>query len=69
NMMVAFYRESIKKRSQYISLSEAVLDIYKAPYTSFGDDLAKIYIGRKASDMSVRDTLLLRFQGGINGAL
>lgn len=69
NMMVAFYRESIKKGNNYISLVEAVLDIYKASYYSYENDQAKIYIGRKASDSSPRDTILLKFQGGISTAL
>ncbi|MDR2815305.1 MAG: carboxypeptidase-like regulatory domain-containing protein [Proteiniphilum sp.] len=69
HMMVAFYRESIKKGSNYISLVETVLDIYKASYSSYSDDQAKIYIGRKATDISPRDTVLLKFQGGISGAL
>ena len=69
NMMVAFYRESIKKGSNYISLVEAVLDIYKASYRSFSNDQAKIYIGRKATDIAARDTILLKFQGGISDAL
>ena len=68
-MMVAFYRESIKKGSNHISLVEAVLDIYKSSYRSYSDDQAKIYIGRKATDVSPRDTLLLKFQGGISTAL
>lgn len=69
HMMVAFYRESVKKGSNYISLVETVLDIYKASYSSYGNDLAKIYIGRKATDISPRDTVLLKFQGGISDAL
>ena len=68
-MMVAFYRESIKKGSNYISLVEAVLDIYKASYRSYNEDQAKIYIGRKATDVSPRDTVLMKFQGGISAAL
>ncbi|MDD3789399.1 MAG: carboxypeptidase-like regulatory domain-containing protein [Petrimonas sp.] len=69
NMMIAFYRESIKKGSNYISLVEAVLDIYKASYSSFQNDQARIYIGRKATDISPRDTILMKFQGGISDAL
>lgn len=69
NMMVAFYRESIKKGSNYISLVEAVLDVYKSSYRSFENDQARIYIGRKATDISPRDTILLKFQGGISDAL
>ncbi len=69
NMMVAFYRESIKKGTRHISLVEAVLDIYKASYRSFSKDQARIYIGRKATDIALRDTILLKFQGGISDAL
>ncbi|ULB35591.1 MULTISPECIES: carboxypeptidase-like regulatory domain-containing protein [Proteiniphilum] len=69
NMMVAFYRESVKKGSNYISLVETVLDVYKASYRSYSNDQAKIYIGRKATDISPRDTVLLKFQGGISDAL
>ena len=69
NMMVAFYRESVKKGSRYISLVEAVLDVYKATYRSYSNDQARIYIGRKATDISPRDTILMKFQGGISDAL
>lgn len=69
SMMVAFYRESIKKGSNYISLVEAVLDIYKESYKSYRDDQARIYIGRKATDINPKDTIFLKFQGGINDAL
>lgn len=69
HMMVAFYRESVKKGSRYISLVETVLDIYKASYSSYSNDQSKIYIGRKATDISPRDTVLLKFQGGISDAL
>lgn len=69
NMMVSFYRESIKKNANYISLVEAVLDVYKSSYRSYENDQAKIYIGRKATDISPRDTVLMKFQGGISTAL
>lgn len=68
-MMIAFYRESIKKNSNYISLVEAVLDVYKASYKSFEGDQEKIYIGRRATDISPRDTVLMKFQGGISAAM
>ena len=69
NMMVAFYRESIKKGSNYISLVEAVLDVYKESYKSYRDDQARIYIGRKATDINPKDTIFMKFQGGISDAL
>lgn len=69
NMMVAFYRESIKKGSNYISLVEAVLDVYKESYKSYSNDQARIYIGRKATDINPKDTIFMKFQGGISDAL
>lgn len=69
NMMIAFYRESVEKGNHYISLVETVLDIYKASYRSYNNDQARIYIGRKATDITPRDTVLLKFQGGISDAL
>ena len=69
NMMVAFYRESIKKGSNYISLVEAVLDVYKESYKSYRNDQARIYIGRKATDINPKDTIFMKFQGGISDAL
>lgn len=67
-MMVAFYRESIKKGNKYLSLVETVLDVYKASYRSYNSDQARIYIGRKATDINPRDTIFMKFQGGINSA-
>ena len=58
-----------QKGANYISLVEAVLDVYKASYRSYSNDQARIYIGRKATDISPRDTVLLKFQGGISDAL
>ncbi len=69
NMMISFYRESVEKGNNYISLVEAVLDVYKASYRSYSNDQARIYIGRKATDITPRDTVLLKFQGGISDAL
>jgi hypothetical protein len=66
NMMTGFYRETIKQRRDYISLSEAVVDIYKAPYTSMQDDQVKIYKGRKGTNVKKADTLMVQLQGGPN---
>jgi hypothetical protein len=33
NLLTGFYRETIQKRRSYINISEAVIDIYKTPYT------------------------------------
>jgi hypothetical protein len=67
--MTGFYREMIKKGNRYIAISEAVLNIIKAPYNSFTSDQATIYKGRGIVDHSQVDTLFMKFQGGITSAL
>lgn len=65
NMLTGFYRETIKQRREYISISEAVLDIYKAPYKRHtSTDRVRIYKGRKSSNVKKADTLAVKLQGG-----
>ncbi len=64
-MLTAFYRETIRQNRNYVAISEAVFDVYKAPYSRFVDnDRIKIYKGRKSQDVSKMDTILFRLQGG-----
>jgi len=63
-IMKAFYRESIKKRKTYASLSEAVVDIYKSPYNSHNLDVIKLHKARKTTDYRKVDTLVIKLQGG-----
>ncbi|WP_029902107.1 carboxypeptidase-like regulatory domain-containing protein [Prevotella sp. 10(H)] len=65
NMLTGFYRETIRKRRNYINISEAVLDIYKSPYTKdVYNDKVQVYKGRKLISPKVSDTLIVKFQGG-----
>ena len=68
-LMTAFYRETIKKRRRNVSLSEAVVNIYKTPYTSSKRDAVQLYKARKSTDYSKLDTLALKLQGGPFNAL
>jgi len=63
-LMSAFYRETIKKRRTYVSLSEAVVEIHKQPYMSSRVDAAQLYKARKSTDYSKLDTLAFKLQGG-----
>jgi hypothetical protein len=63
-LMTAFYRETIKKNRKYVSLSEAVVEIKKQPYTSGKPDAVKLYKARKKADYSKLDTLTFKLQGG-----
>lgn len=62
--MTAFYRETIKKGWSYVSLAEAVVDVYKQPYTSARADKVRLFKGRKSTDYSKLDTLVFKLQGG-----
>lgn len=64
-MQTGFYREAIKQNRKYVSVSEAVMDIYKAGYkTGFDMDRIKIYKGRKSRDVKKMDTVIVKLQGG-----
>jgi len=62
--MTAFYRETIKKNRTYVSLSEAVVDIYKQPYTSSKTDIVSMFKARKKADYSKLDTINFKLMGG-----
>lgn len=68
--MTGFYREMIRKGNTYVTLSEAVVDVYKPPYTpTFAVDQVGIYKGRGSVDWARIDTVFVKFQGGIRSAL
>ncbi len=62
--MTAFYRETIKKRKTYVSLSEAVLEINKQSYTNHRNDIIKLYKARKSTDYKKLDTVAFKLRGG-----
>lgn len=65
HLMTGFYRETIKKNRNYVSIAEAVVEVFKAPYNSeFRFDATRIYKGRKNIETSKIDTVLFRLQGG-----
>ncbi|MEM8846253.1 MAG: carboxypeptidase-like regulatory domain-containing protein [Bacteroidota bacterium] len=68
-LMTAFYRETIKRRRKNVSLSEAVVNIYKTPYNSVRRDALELYKARKSTDYSRLDTVALKLQGGPFNAL
>jgi len=65
NLMTAFYRETIRKNRTYVSIGEAVVEIFKAPYSNdLRYDGVRIYKGRKSTDVEKVDTVLFKLQGG-----
>jgi len=70
NLLTGFYRETIKQRRDYVSISEAIIDIYKAPYNSgYSSDRVKIFKGRKGTNVKKFDTLTVKLVGGPNISL
>ena len=69
-MMRGFYRETIQRGRNYVSISEAVVDIYKGAYSNdFQVDQVKLFKGRKSADVEKMDTVLFKVQGGPNTAI
>lgn len=63
-LMTAFYRETIRKNKTYASLSEAVVEINKQPYTSYKADVVRLFKSRKKTDYARLDTLTFKLMGG-----
>lgn len=65
NLMTAFYRETVQQDGNYISASEAVIQILKAPYfNSLKSDLVKLIKGRRSNDVKPFNWLNFKLQGG-----
>ncbi|MDG5801058.1 carboxypeptidase-like regulatory domain-containing protein [Marinilabiliaceae bacterium ANBcel2] len=64
----AFYRETIRKGLFYVSLTEAVIDVYRFPYHNMRSDRVKLLAGRRSTDYDRIDTLAFRLQGGPQSA-
>lgn len=68
--ITAFYREGIEHKNKNVSLTEAVLDIYKTGYQS-GEksDQVKLLKMRRIIDKQNPDTLITKMKSGINSSL
>ncbi len=65
NRLKGFYRETIRQRRDYVSISEAIVEIDQTPYGSrSGTDRVRIIQGRKSGDVRRMDTLIVKLQGG-----
>ena len=62
--MTAFYRETIKRRSRNVSLTEAVVNILKQPHSSSQRDIIQLGKSRKSTDYKRLDTVSVKLQGG-----
>jgi len=64
-LMTGFYRETIKQDNNYINVSEAVIEILKAPYiNTTRNDVVRIIKGRRSPDVKHFQWLNFKLQGG-----
>lgn len=67
NMLTGFYRETVRKRRNYINVTEAIVNIYKSPYTEgVSRDKVQVFKGRQLVSPKASDTLVVKLQGGPN---
>jgi hypothetical protein len=64
-LMTAFYRETVKQNDEYINVSEAVLELLKAPYSNaLKNDVIRLTKGRKSPDVQPFKWINFKLQGG-----
>ena len=67
NLQTGFYRETAQKGRRYINISEAVVNIFKTPYSEGVDhDRVQVFKGRKLLSQRASDTLAVKLLGGPN---
>lgn len=69
NVLTAFYRETIRQDDKNISSSEAVINIFKEPYTTSRQDQVRLFKGRKWINTADKAYIDLIVQGGLYNAL
>jgi len=63
-LMVTFYRETIKRDDQYIGVWEAIMEVLKQPYNSQMEDRVRFLKGRKSNFHKTFTDVSLKIQGG-----
>jgi hypothetical protein len=64
-----FYREGIEKKNTVVSLTEAVLQIYKTGLESPAEEQVKLLKMRKISNENERDSIVLKMRAVIDASL
>jgi hypothetical protein len=65
SFFTTFYREIIQENSIFTEVSEAVLNVLKAPYSNkYNEDLVKFIKGRKSSELQPFNEIKFKLKGG-----
>jgi CarboxypepD_reg-like domain len=67
--ITSFYREIVTEREELASITEAVMDVYKSPYSGLFSDQIKLLKSRKNEYYTSEDTVSLKLQGGMSASL
>jgi hypothetical protein len=69
-ILTGFYREGVYRKKEPQIYSEAVVKIYKSPYTrSLQNDQIKVIRSRKIENLEAKDTLAVRLKAGLSATL
>jgi hypothetical protein len=69
-LLTGFYREGVMKRNKLQSYSEAILKIFKSPYSmTLLKDQINVFKSRKIENTSLKDTLTVRLKAGLSTSL
>lgn len=68
-LFTAFFREASKQDNEYISLTEALIDINKSAYTSPSHDLIRLVKGRNGTNITKSELVNLVVEGGLYNGL
>lgn len=67
--ITSFYREIVKNKEELASITEAVIKVYKSPYSGIFSDQIKLLKSRKNKYFTSADTISLKLQGGMSSSL
>jgi len=67
DLLTGFYRETVQKGRKFITISEAIINIYKSPYDKdVYNDRVQVFKGRSLLTTKASDTLAVKLAGGPN---
>ncbi|MBN1118381.1 MAG: carboxypeptidase-like regulatory domain-containing protein [Bacteroidales bacterium] len=68
-LLTAFFRETSKQNEDYISLTEALIEINKSSYLSSAEDLIRLIKGRNGTNIKKSELVNLTVEGGLYNGL
>jgi hypothetical protein len=68
-LLTAFFREASRQDDEYISLSEALIEVSKSSYLSGAEDLIRLVKGRNGTNTQKSELVNLTVEGGLYNGL